>query len=664
MASARRSVCERAARRTTARLTLPAWRRASLVLALALSATCRDGVAPASDAELRIATARASSAGDLSQTLTIVLTPATIQVGGTATADASLRDASNAIISRPAVRWRSSNPAVATVEEQSGVVRGISAGLVEIRAMSGQAYGRLATQVTAAPSTGKGSGSDDFERVQLGPSWRTSSAAAGIVGARDFGMLTLGSVAADWAASEFSGDQFSEVVVANGKDPNMLLQVHVRRQSTGARYGFHYNPERSPAAWEIKYDGVPTEQTRIIASVVAAAPVAGDVIRIEAQGREITGYVNGRRLVTATDNAVSAFVKPGAAGITARPRRGSAPRLPSPIVATWRGGSLPACASVSQTPVALTDLGTGCYLSYAGGLYPNGVNALSGAHLSAGVESARRVRPLDVNGMASVTGKYVLLSIGMSNTTMEFCTDDNPPPRCETPSFMAAAAADPSVNKSSLAIVNGAMGGRTAPAWASASSPEYDRVRDSWLTPLGLSERQVQIVWVKVANRYPTVSLPSADADAYLLVQQLGEINRALKARYPNLQQVFVSSRVYGGYSEITLNPEPYAYESAFGAKWAIEAQMNEMQTGAIDARAGRLSYTSGSAAWMAWGPYLWADGTRPRSDGLMWIRSDFAPDGVHPAAAARQKVASMLLSFFKTSPATSCWFLARTTCS
>src|SRR2546425_1110108 len=71
----------------------------------------------------------------------------------------------------------------------------------------------------------------------------------------------------------------------------------------------------------------------------------------------------------------------------------------------------------------ITDLGTGCYLQYRGGLYPNGENALSGAHLAAGLAAAARIAPLDVAGQPSASGKYVLVSIGMSNTTQEFCND-------------------------------------------------------------------------------------------------------------------------------------------------------------------------------------------------------------------------------------------------
>ena len=33
-------------------------------------------------------------------------------------------------------------------------------------------------------------------------------------------------------------------------------------------------------------------------------------------------------------------------------------------------------------------------------------------------------------------------------------------------------------------------------------------------------------------------------------------------------------------------------------------------------------------APWAAWGPYLWANGTEPRSDGLTWPREDFTGGG------------------------------------
>lgn len=315
------------------------------------------------------------------------------------------------------------------------------------------------------------------------------------------------------------------------------------------------------------------------------------------------------------------------------------------------------------TRVPLTELGAGCYLEFRGGLYPDGGNAPAGAHLAAGRAAAAQVAPLDVNGAPSASGRYVLVSIGMSNTTQEFCNDGAQARSCLAPGFMARAAADPAVNRTTLAIVNGAAGGRTAASWTSAASVEYDRIRDTWLTPLGLSERQVQIAWVKVANPGPSSRLPAASADAYVLLGQLGQIARALKIRYPNLRQVLLSSRIYAGYATTTLNPEPYAYENGFSVKWLIEAQIAQMAGAAPDARAGDLRHDTGVAPWVGWGPYLWAAGTTPRADGLTWVAADFAADGTHPATSGRDKVATQLLAFLKSSPVASCWFLAGQRC-
>lgn len=309
----------------------------------------------------------------------------------------------------------------------------------------------------------------------------------------------------------------------------------------------------------------------------------------------------------------------------------------------------------------LVDMRAIRYKALAGLLYPRS-NAMPADHAAAGAGRAAAIVPRDAAGAPDPTGRYVLLSIGMSNTTQEFCSPGGGLP-CDAFTFMGQAAADPAVNQTTLAIANGALGGRTADFWDSPGDPDYARVRDTVLAPQGLSEAQVQVVWVKVANAGPQVALTAPQADAYRLVAQQGNIARALKVRYPNVQQVFFSSRIYGGYATTALNPEPYAYESGFAVKWLVEAQIEQMRGGGIDPRAGNLDYDS-VAPWLAWGPYLWANGAEPRSDGLRWLRADLAADGTHPSISGRQKVGTLLLDFFKTSPQSSCWFLAGQTCT
>ncbi len=307
------------------------------------------------------------------------------------------------------------------------------------------------------------------------------------------------------------------------------------------------------------------------------------------------------------------------------------------------------CTRTSTGLVPLNDLGTGLYFNqYQGGLYPGGANTPPPQHAAAGVARASAVVPRNAAGTPAPNGRYALLSIGMSNTTQEFC--------CHPGTFMGQAAADPQVNHATLRIVNGAAGGQTAGTWDSPTDANYDRVRDTVLAPQGLTEAQVQIAWVKVANAGPTVSLPSPSADAFTLLHQLGDIARSLRTRYPNLRLMFVSSRIYAGYATGTLNPEPYAYESGFACKWFVQAQIAQMAGGGADPVAGDLG--PNVAAWIAWGPYLWADGLTARSDGLIWECGDLENDGTHPSTSGETKVGTMLLDFMKTSPFAAPWFL------
>lgn len=324
------------------------------------------------------------------------------------------------------------------------------------------------------------------------------------------------------------------------------------------------------------------------------------------------------------------------------------------LIACGDGGAPTADPLPDATPTPLSELGGTTYLGFAGGLYPGGTVPPAGHH-DAGVRAAARVAPRDTDGNSDPSGRYVLLSIGMSNTTQEFCSASSVPP-CDSWTFTGQALADPAVNQTALAIVNGARGGQAAEDWESPGHPNYDRIRDERLAPAGLSEQQVQVVWLKVANARPTAGLPDPAADAYELARRMGNIVRAMATRYQNLALVFVSSRIYAGYATTTLNPEPYAYESGFGVKWLIEAQLTQRETGAVDPVTGDLDPSS--TPWLGWGAYLWAAGPTPRADGLVWLPEDFASDGTHPSAAGEAKVGRLLLQFFTSSPYAAGWFL------
>src|SRR5262249_38831697 len=229
--------------------------------------------------------------------------------------------------------------------------------------------------------------------------------------------------------------------------------------------------------------------------------------------------------------------------------------------------------------------------------------------------------PRDASGAPDAqNGKVVLVSVGMSNTTGEFCIPGSGTTGCRPETFMGQAAVDPDVNHTTLAIVNGARGGQEARYWIDPTGVDYDDLA-ALLASQGLTEQQVQAVWVKEANTAPTATLPAPSADAYILEGRLGSIVRALKVRYPNVQQVFFSSRIYAGYAVSTASPEPSAYEGGFAVKWLIESQIRQMTSplNPIDPVAGDLNDTT-VAPWLGWGPYLWADGLVPRSDGLTWI--------------------------------------------
>ncbi len=281
--------------------------------------------------------------------------------------------------------------------------------------------------------------------------------------------------------------------------------------------------------------------------------------------------------------------------------------------------------------IPLTDLGSAQYLGFAGGLYPNGKNSRPSAYEQAGVALGATVQPLGKDGKPSTSGKIVMISIGMSNTSREFSE------------FIRLADADARKNPN-LVMIDAARDGAAATDIALPFGDYWKHV-DSQLQRCEISSAQIQVVWLKTALAHEPRGFPE---EAQLLQRALRSIVEILSTKFPQLKLVYISSRIYGGYSETDLSPEPIAYESAFAVKWMIEDRINNPNPDKW-------------IPWISWGPYLWADGLTLRSDGLIWERSDFEPDAVHPSAQGVLKVATMLLEFFQNDTAAEPWFLSAT---
>ncbi len=281
----------------------------------------------------------------------------------------------------------------------------------------------------------------------------------------------------------------------------------------------------------------------------------------------------------------------------------------------------------------LHDLGPSrSYQGAPGGLYP-GSNTIPGSHLQAGLAEAARILPRNCAGTVDPTGTIGFVSIGMSNTSLEWRALINLARRQED--------LNPEVT-----LIDGALAGQTASSIADPNAFYWDHL-ENVVSQEGLSPLQVQAAWFLEANASPRGGFPSATV---LLRDQERSALQNLRSRFPNLRIVFMGSRIYAGYATTPLNPEPYAYESGFAVKWLIEDQIDGDPGLNHDPAQGPIM-----APWIDWGAYTWADGLQPRSDGLIWTLQDYATDGTHPSDSGSRKVARLLLDAFRVNP-TSRW--------
>jgi hypothetical protein len=276
------------------------------------------------------------------------------------------------------------------------------------------------------------------------------------------------------------------------------------------------------------------------------------------------------------------------------------------------------------------------YKGQDGGLYGGNNNEPPEEHRRAAAAVLNRIEPLNAMGRPAKNGAIGFISISMSNATMEFST------------FKQLADAD-LAKSPRVKIVDCAQGGRAMAEWVDPQARPWQEAMRR-LAAANVAPQQVQVAWIKLANKYPHGDLAKYGKklanDTTIVIQNA-------TAKFPNLRVAYLSSRIYGGYSGRPLNPEPYAYESAFVVRWLIQRQIKGDEALNYDVRRAEVR-----APLLLWGPYLWADGVTPRkTDGLVYRREDLEVDGTHPSSAGREKVAKLLLNFFKTDPLSKPWF-------
>ena len=348
----------------------------------------------------------------------------------------------------------------------------------------------------------------------------------------------------------------------------------------------------------------------------------------------LSAQSRGRRLQASVAAAIAFLLTAGVIGFGGTRAGPDAATAATTNTTTLPG---PNCSRTSVGFTPLSDLGQGTYRGFQGGLYPGGSNTPPSAYLKAGLAAAGQVRPLARNGAPSSSGRIVLLSIGMSNAYLEYAQFI----QATSTHFIAngdlVVGGTLSKGNPHVTLVNGATPNFDAEKIVN-NQASYLGIVDTDLADSGVTPDQVQAVWLNEAIGNEHEAFPT---DSQHLERDLNTIISMLTASFPNLRLVYISSRIYAGYAVTSLNPEPFAYESGFAVKWTV---------------AGTIAHP-GTRPWVAWGPYTWADGTIPRSDGLEWLCSDFESDGTHPSLQGAAKVGSRLAQFFTTDPTTRTWF-------
>jgi hypothetical protein len=294
------------------------------------------------------------------------------------------------------------------------------------------------------------------------------------------------------------------------------------------------------------------------------------------------------------------------------------------------------CSRTSFGLVPLSDLGSGLYQGVPGGLYAGGGNQCPFGHEFDGLRIARALAPLDTAGQSdALNGHVVLIGLGGNNANLQLAV------------FAGRVSADASRNPR-VQFVNAAAAGFDLLDAADPQSAYWDTVATR-LRGAGSSPAQAQVAWMTM---YVEGTLgdfaTSTDSTAKLLTLAI----RNARSRLPNLRLLYLTPRIYSGYDDNANLTEPNAYWTGFACRQVI---LSQVSGDSLNFDPGRGPVV---APWVDWGPYLWADGMQPRSDGLTWRCGDYTGNGYVPSQSGRAVFADSLLAYFRHDDVAATWYL------
>lgn len=230
--------------------------------------------------------------------------------------------------------------------------------------------------------------------------------------------------------------------------------------------------------------------------------------------------------------------------------------------------------------------------------------------------------------LVPIDGTFGFATIGMSNGLEEWAAFTS---HAQQRGALAAGAV----------LASGAVRFRTMRSWNDPLNRTWDRAIDR-IAKSGIGPEQVQVLWMKMGSQLHELGFGPTHERVAMERAWLRSILTEAVAHLPNLRRVYMSSRIYAGYARSTNHCEPVTgYDNGLAVKAVV-----------ADSVAGR------TPVWVAWGPYLWGNGSTPRMDGFVWLREDFDDDGLHPSPEGARKVAELLFDFFSNEPGMA-WMLS-----